>query len=114
DRVEISLLFVVASSPSGPLHLEHTVTRADLEALTADLVTRTLQICEVGLQYAQLAPSDVDEVILVGGQTRMPAIQRAVAGYFEREPCKGVHPDEVVALGAALAADAIASGKEDE
>lgn len=113
DRVEVSLPFVVTDAPGGPLHLEYEVTRADLEELTADLVTRTLQICEVGLQYAELAPTDVDEVILVGGQTRMPAIQRAVGEYFEREPCKGVHPDEVVALGAAIAGEAIAGGTEE-
>ncbi|GAB5542279.1 MAG: molecular chaperone DnaK [Sandaracinaceae bacterium] len=113
DRVDLNLPFIVSSGPDGPLHLEYEVTREQLEQLTADLVTRTLQICEVGLQYAQMAPSDVDEVVLVGGMTRMPAIQRAVAGYFEREPCKGVHPDEVVALGAAIAADAIAEDRQD-
>ncbi len=110
DRVEVSLPFVVASGPSGPLHLEYEVTREQLEALTEDLVARTIEICHVGLAYAELGPGDIEEVILVGGQTRMPAIQRAVAEYFGREPCKGVHPDEVVALGAALAAEAIAGG----
>lgn len=113
DRVDLNLPFIVSSGPDGPLHLEYEVTREQLEQLTADLVTRTLQICEVGLQYAQMAPSDVDEVVLVGGMTRMPAIQRAVAGYFEREPCKGVHPDEVVALGAAIQGAALVDESHD-
>jgi molecular chaperone DnaK len=113
ERVDVNLPFIVSDGDAGPLHLEYTIEREQLEKVTGDLITRTLQICEAGLQYAQLRPSDVDEVILVGGMTRMPAIQRAVGGYFEREPCKGVHPDEVVALGAAIAADAIAGDGEE-
>ncbi len=111
DRVEVSLPFI-HTAESGPLNLQYELTREQLEQLTADLVTRTLQICEIGLAHAGLRPEEVDEVILVGGQTRMPAIQRAVAAYFEREPCKGVHPDEVVALGAAIAAESLAKGSE--
>ncbi len=106
-QTDVSLPFVITTPETGPLHLEYTVTREMLEQISADLVTRTLQISEIGLQYAQMSPEHVDEVILVGGMTRMPAIQRAVEDYFGRPPCKGVHPDEVVALGAALAAHAI-------
>jgi molecular chaperone DnaK len=104
---------VLAQSPAGePLHLERTITRTELESITQDLVSRTLEICQIGLEYAELDRTQIDEVILVGGQTRMPAVQRAVAGYFGREPVRGVHPDEVVALGAAIAADALAQGEE--
>ncbi|MFK7985813.1 MAG: molecular chaperone DnaK [Sandaracinaceae bacterium] len=109
---EISLPFI-GKGDAGPLHLETVLARDTLESITADLVTRTLQICEVGLQYAEMRPEEVDEVILVGGMTRMPAIQRAVSEYFGKPPCKGVHPDEVVALGAAIVADAVARESDD-
>jgi molecular chaperone DnaK len=112
-EVDVNLPFIVSDGPSGPLHMEYTITRDALEKITADLVTRTLQIVEIGLQYAQMRPEEIGEVILVGGMTRMPAVQRAVQEYFEKEPCKGVHPDEVVALGAAIAADALADGGDD-
>jgi molecular chaperone DnaK len=106
----VSLPFIVTSGPSAPLHLEYELRRDQLEQLTADLVTRTLQICEVALAQAGLRPDEIDEVILVGGQTRMPSVQRAGAAYFVREPCQGVHPDEVVALGAAIAAESLSGG----
>ena len=103
-ETDIGLPFL-ATTPAGlPVHLEATLSRSQLEQMTADLVTRSLHICERALRLAELRVGDVDEVILVGGMTRMPAIQHAVAEFFEREPCRGVHPDEVVALGAALAA----------
>lgn len=105
-ETDISLPFI-AKTDDGPVHLEYTITRGQLEKLTADLVTRTLQICEVGMQYAKMRPEEIDDVVLVGGMTRMPAIQTAVEGFFGRPPCKGVHVDEVVALGAALVAAAI-------
>jgi len=107
QTTEVSLPFIVSSGPDGPKHMEYEITREQLEKITADLVERTLEICQVGLQYAELKPGDVDEVVLVGGMTRMPAIQRAVEGFFGKPPSKGVHPDEVVALGAARAAHAI-------
>lgn len=113
EEVEISLPFIVSATDAGPLNLEYTITREQLEQITADLVTRTLQICEVGLKYAEMQPEDVDEVVLVGGMTRMPAIQRAVEEYFGKPPCKGVHPDEVVALGAAILANAIEQESDD-
>ncbi len=109
---DISLPFIISRGAAGPRHLEYTITRQQLERLTADLVTRTLQICEVALQYAKLRPEEIDEVLLVGGMTRMPAIQAAVEGYFGQAPCKGVHPDEVVALGAALAGNALEEDRD--
>lgn len=102
-EADVNLPFILTEGPSGPLHLEYTITRDQMEKITADLVQRTLQICKVGLDFASLAPDAIDEVLLVGGMTRMPAIQSAVSAFFGREPCRGVHPDEVVALGAALA-----------
>ncbi|MGE3636813.1 MAG: Hsp70 family protein, partial [Sandaracinaceae bacterium] len=113
EYTDVSLPFIVTPEGGAPLNLDYTITREQLEQITADLVTRTLQICEVGLKYAQMGPDRIDEVVLVGGMTRMPAIQRAVESYFERPPCKGVHPDEVVALGAAILANAIEQETED-
>src|SRR5690606_29666846 len=86
------------------LHLETRLTRPVLERMTGDLVTRSPQICERARKLAELRVGDIDEVILVGGMTRMPAVQSAVSEFFEREPCRGLHPDEVVALGAAISA----------
>ncbi|MGD8966174.1 MAG: molecular chaperone DnaK [Anaerolineae bacterium] len=97
----INLPFITADA-SGPKHLQMSLTRAKLEQLTGDLIEATLQPCRQALSDARLSASDIDEVILVGGQTRMPAIQGLVADFFGREPHKGVNPDEVVALGAAI------------
>ena len=108
---EIQLPFL-ASGSSGPLHFESSFTRSALEQMTAHLITRSLSICEKALTLAGLKVPHIDEVVLVGGMTRMPAIQKAVAGFFEREPCKGVHPDEVVAIGAAIHGHALASEEE--
>ncbi len=102
ERTEIQLPFIVSSGPSGPLHMHYAITRAQLEKLTADLVQRTLTICEKAMDMAGKVPADIDDVVLVGGMTRMPAVQRTVADYFGIPPNKGVHPDEVVALGAAV------------
>ncbi len=99
----ISLPFI-ASGDSGPLHLEKTLTRARLEAMARDLVERTIQICRKALEDAKLSPADIDEVILVGGQTRMPLVQQMVREFFGKEPHKGINPDEVVAIGAAIQA----------
>ena len=99
----ISLPFIYADA-SGPKHLERTLTRARLEAMTRDLIERTIEICKRALEDAKLTPSDIDEVILVGGQTRMPAVQEAVKNFFGKEPHKGINPDEVVAVGAAIQA----------
>ena len=100
-EADINLPFISADA-SGPKHLQMKVSRAKLEQLTEDLIQATLEPCRQALSDAGLDPSDIDEVILVGGQTRMPAIQELVRGFFGREPHKGVNPDEVVALGAAI------------
>jgi molecular chaperone DnaK len=111
-QTEINLPFVTADS-SGPKHLQMTLTRARLEQLTEDLVARSIGPCELALSDAKLRPSDIDEVILVGGMTRMPAVQEAVRTFFAREPHKGVNPDEVVALGAAIQAGVLGGEVKD-
>ena len=100
-QTEINLPFITADA-SGPKHLVLTLTRAKLEALVADLVERTLAPCRQAMQDAGVSPKDINEVILVGGQIRMPKVQEAVKQLFGREPHKGVNPDEVVAVGAAV------------
>ena len=100
-QTEINLPFITADA-SGPKHLVLTLTRAKLEALVADLIERTLGPCRQAMQDAGVSPKDINEVILVGGQTRMPKVHEAVKQLFEKEPHKGVNPDEVVAVGAAV------------
>src|SRR5205809_1617638 len=100
-QTEINLPFITADA-SGPKHLVLTLTRAKLESLVADLVERTLGPCRQAMQDAGVTPKEIDEVILVGGQTRMPKVQEAVKQLFGKEPHKGVNPDEVVAVGAAV------------
>jgi molecular chaperone DnaK len=100
-QAEISLPFITADA-NGPKHLSMKLTRAKLESLAADLIERTVGPCKACLKDAGLMPADLDEVILVGGATRMPAVQAKVKELFIREPHRGVNPDEVVALGAAI------------
>ncbi|MFQ6001538.1 MAG: molecular chaperone DnaK, partial [Anaerolineae bacterium] len=102
-QTEINLPFITADA-SGPKHLTMTLTRSKLEQLVGDLVEKTIPPMKQALEDAKLKPSDIDEVILVGGQTRMPAVQKMVAEFFGKEPHKGINPDEVVALGAAIQA----------
>jgi molecular chaperone DnaK len=97
----INLPFITADA-SGPKHLNIKLTRAKLESLVEDLIERTVEPCKIALKDAGLSASDVDEVILVGGMTRMPKVQEKVKGLFGKEPHKGVNPDEVVAIGAAI------------
>ncbi len=101
NQTEINLPFITADQ-SGPKHLQIKLTRAKLESLVEDLVDRTLEPCKKALEDAGLKTSDINEVILVGGQTRMPLVQRKVQEFFGKEPHKGVNPDEVVAMGAAI------------
>jgi molecular chaperone DnaK len=101
-ETEVNLPFIISSARSEALHLQRVLTRDKLEELTADLVRRTVEICAATLEEAGLEKDEIEDVIMVGGMTRMPAVQRAVTDFLEREPCKGVHPDEVVALGAAI------------
>ena len=98
---EINLPYITATA-SGPKHLVRTMTRAQFEKLTHDLVERSIKPCTSALKAAGLSKGDIDEVILVGGSTRIPAVQDAVKKFFGKEPSKGVNPDEVVALGASI------------
>lgn len=100
-QTEINLPYVTATA-SGPKHLVRTLSRAKFEQLIADLVKRTIEPCETALKAAGLSKSDIDEIILVGGSTRIPAVQEAVEKFFGKKPSKGVNPDEVVAVGAAI------------
>lgn len=100
-QTEINLPYVTATA-SGPKHLVRTLSRAKFEQLIADLVKRTIEPCEKALKSAGLSKSDIDEIILVGGSTRIPAVQEAVEKFFGKKPSKGVNPDEVVAVGAAI------------
>jgi molecular chaperone DnaK len=100
-ETSINLPFITADS-SGPKHLNIKLTRAKLESLVEDLIERTVEPCKTALKDAGLSAADIDEVILVGGMTRMPKVQEKVSGLFDKEPHKGVNPDEVVAVGAAI------------
>jgi len=101
DRVEVRLPFI-AQGPTGPQHLEATLTREQLEGMVTDLVARTMIPVKDALGQANKKPGDVDEVILVGGQTRMPLVQQMVKEFFGREPNRDINPDEVVAAGASI------------
>ncbi len=101
QQTEINLPFITADA-SGPKHLNIKLTRAKLEALVEDLVSRTIKPCQSAIKDAGITAGEIDEVILVGGMTRMPAVQRAVSEFFGKEAHKGVNPDEVVAVGAAI------------
>lgn len=98
---EVNLPYVTATA-SGPKHLVRTLSRAKFEALIDDLVKRTIEPCQTALKAAGLSTGDIDEIILVGGSTRIPAVQAAVEKFFGKAPSKGVNPDEVVAVGAAI------------
>lgn len=98
---EINLPYIT-STASGPKHLQIKLSRAKLESLVADLITRTEGPCKQAIKDAKINPSEIDEIILVGGQTRMPAVQEMVKKIFGKEPHKGINPDEVVAIGAAI------------
>jgi molecular chaperone DnaK len=100
-QTQINLPFITADA-TGPKHLVMTLTRAKLEALVADLIDRTIEPCRRVMKDANVSTTDIDEVVLVGGQTRMPKVQEVVKQFFGREPHKGVNPDEVVAIGAAI------------
>ncbi len=102
-QTDVNLPFITADQ-QGPKHLNIKLTRAKLEALVDDLIQKTMGPCKAALKDAGLKQSDIDEVVLVGGQTRMPKVQEAVKNLFGREPHKGVNPDEVVAIGAAIQA----------
>ena len=111
-QTEINLPYITADA-TGPKHLVINMTRAKLEQLTADLVERSLEPTRRALQDANLKPSEVNEIVLVGGMTRMPAVQEAVKRLFGKDPHKGVNPDEVVAIGAAIQAGVLGGEVKD-
>lgn len=110
-QTDINLPFITVDA-SGPKHLNLTLTRAKLEHITDALIERSLEPCRQALVDAEMQPSDIDEVILVGGQTRMPKVQEAVQQLFGKEPHKGVNPDEVVAIGASIQGGVLAGDDE--
>jgi len=112
-ETEINLPFIISTGRNEALHLQRTLTRPTLEQLTEDLVERTVDICKQALDDAKLGVDEIEDVILVGGMTRMPAIQKSVTDYFQREPSKSVHPDEVVALGAAIQGAALVEDRHE-
>ena len=111
-QTEINLPYITADA-SGPKHLVMTLTRSKLEQLTADLIERTLEPVKQALRDADMKPSDINEIVMVGGMTRMPAVQEAVRKLFNKEPHKGVNPDEVVAIGAAIQAGVLGGEVKD-
>ncbi len=112
QQTEVNLPYITADA-SGPKHLAIKLTRAKLESLTEDLITRTIEPCKIALKDAGLSVDEIDDVILVGGQTRMPKVQDTVKGFFGREPRKDVNPDEAVAVGAAIQAGVLAGDVKD-
>ena len=111
-QTDVNLPFITADQ-SGPKHLNVKITRAKLESLVADLIDRTIEPCKAALKDADSTPKDIAEVVLVGGQTRMPKVVETVRGFFGREPQKGVNPDEVVAVGAAIQAGVLQGDVKD-
>jgi molecular chaperone DnaK len=111
-QTDVNLPFITADQ-NGPKHLNMKLTRAKLEALVDDLIQRTVGPCRAALKDAGLQPSEINEVVLVGGQTRMPKVQETVEKLFGREPHKGVNPDEVVAIGAAIQAGVLQGDVKD-
>ncbi len=106
-ETEINLPFIISTGRSEALHLQRSMSRQKFEELTVDLVERTVQICRQVLKDNGIEKQEIEEVVLVGGMTRVPKVQEMVAEFFGREPCKGVHPDEVVALGASIQGSAL-------
>ncbi|MBI1872007.1 Hsp70 family protein, partial [Candidatus Collierbacteria bacterium] len=112
-ETEINQPFITQSKEGNPLHLTIKLTRAKLEELVEDLIKKTIKPCELALKDAKLKASDIKEVILVGGMTRMPKVQAAVKEFFGKEPNKSVNPDEAVALGAAIQGGVLAGDVKD-
>ncbi len=110
QEVRVTLPYIAMDESGQPITLDVTLQRDKVEKLTADLVKRTLKIVKQTLDEVNLKPEDINEIILVGGQTRMPIVSKAIREFFGKPPRKGVHPDEVVALGAAILADALERG----
>lgn len=111
-QTEINLPYITADA-GGPKHMALKITRAKLEALVDDLVSRTIEPCRVALKDAGLKVTDIDDVILVGGQTRMPKVQEQVKEFFGKEARKDINPDEAVAVGAAIQGQVLGGGRTD-
>jgi molecular chaperone DnaK len=112
EQTEVNLPYVTADA-SGPKHLNIKLTRAKLESLVDDLLKRTIEPCKIALKDAKLSSADIDEVILVGGQTRMPKVGQMVQDFFDKEPKRDVNPDEAVAMGAAIQAGVLGGDVKD-
>ena len=112
QSTEVNLPYVTADA-SGPKHMNVKLTRAKLESLVEDLVTKSLEPLKRALADADLSVSDINDIILVGGQTRMPLVQKTVADFFGKEPRKDVNPDEAVAVGAAIQGGVLAGDVKD-
>jgi molecular chaperone DnaK len=112
NQTEINLPYITADS-TGPKHFVHKITRAKLESLVEDLIQKTIEPCKTALKDSGLSLSDISDVILVGGQTRMPKVQEAVQNFFGKEPRKDINPDEAVALGAAIQAGVLKGDVKD-
>jgi len=112
QQTDVNLPYITADA-TGPKHLNVKVTRAKLESLVEELVTRSIEPCRIALKDSDLSASEIDEVILVGGQTRMPMVQKAVADFFGKEPRKDVNPDEAVAMGASIQGAVLAGDVKD-
>ncbi|OUS41104.1 molecular chaperone DnaK, partial [Oleispira antarctica] len=112
QQTDVNLPYITADA-SGPKHLNVKVTRAKLESLVEDLVAKSIAPCRIALQDADLSASEIDEIIIVGGQTRMPLVQAKVAEFFGKEPRKDVNPDEAVAMGAAVQGGVLAGDVTD-
>ena len=112
DQTEINLPYITADS-SGPKHFVHKITRAKLESLVEDLVDRSLTPLKLALEDAKLSIGDINEILLVGGQTRMPMVQQKVKDFFGKEPRKDLNPDEAVAVGAAIQGSVLSGDTKD-
>ncbi|HSH84177.1 MAG TPA: molecular chaperone DnaK, partial [Guyparkeria sp.] len=112
EQTDVNLPYITADQ-SGPKHMNVKITRAKLESLVEELVKRTIEPCKVALKDAGLSASDIDDVILVGGQTRMPQVRDTVAEFFGKDPRKDVNPDEAVAIGAAIQGGVLSGGVSD-
>ncbi len=112
-ETEINLPFIISTGANEALHLQTNLSRTKFEDLSQDLIERTIEICRQALDDAQLETEEIEDVLLVGGMTRMPAIQDAVKDFFKRQPNRGVHPDEVVAMGAAIQGAALIEDKRE-
>ena len=112
QQTDVNLPYITADA-TGPKHLNIKITRAKLESLVEDLIQRTIEPCQIAVKDAGLSMSEIDEVILVGGQTRMPKVQETVKELFGKEPRRDVNPDEAVAIGAAIQGAVLSGGVKD-